>query len=783
MKKILLLVSGLIYLSVLQSQPNRLSEQAGKIISNKKIPSGYEFQLSNAFARVTAYNATTIRIRVTRQKMTDDFSVAIDDLLPKGKLSDIKMSGNTYSLNTDSLTININADPFRVSVSNNRGEDLCSDEPALGISWFGNQVSCYKKMYADEKFIGLGEKTGDLNRRGNFYQNWNSDVPGYSLIQDPLYSTIPFFIGVHGKAMYGIFFDNTHKSYFNFGGGADEELFHFGADDGEMNYYFFGGSSVQQIIKDYTSLTGRTPMPPLWSLGFQQSRYGYNSQKQLLDVAKSFREKQLPADAIVSDINYMDNYKVFTWSDKYPDVKGMMDQMKQMGFDVVTIIDPGIKVEKGYKQYDEGVANSYFAKYPDGRFYIGHVWPGRCHFPDFTKPAAVAWWGKSFKDAYVANGIRGFWNDMNEPAAWGREFPNLIEFGDGKDKKTLFTVKNTYGLLMARATFLGTKDLLNGQRPFVLTRAAYSGVQKYSAQWTGDNVASDDHMLLGFRLLNSMGLSGVPFVGTDIGGFIGNPTAELFIRWMSLGTYSPFFRNHTAIDNNYREPWLFNDVNTDKIRKILELRYQLMPYLYSSFYEAHTSGMPINRMLPIDYTFDDSVYDGKFKNQFLFGDNMLVCPVASTQNIAEVYLPGNESWYRFSNDTKIYQGGQSVYVASPLEDLPVFVKAGAIIPMQSVVQNTKEKGDGILYLHAWKGKSKTVFTYYEDDGNTYNYEKGDYCKREIVYDPAAATVTVGKKEGSYTSKFNKVKLILHGFGKASGKTVDLSNDATTINIQ
>ncbi|MDP4263394.1 MAG: glycoside hydrolase family 31 protein [Bacteroidota bacterium] len=781
MKNTVLLVLALVYFPVLYSQQNRLSEQAGKIAGNKKIPSGYEFQLSNAIARITAYNATTIRVRVARQKMTDDFSFAIDDLQPKGKLSDLKISGTIYSFSTDSLTVNINSDPFRVSVLNSRGEDLCSDEPGLGISWFGNQVSCYKKMYADEKFIGLGEKTGDINRRGNFYQNWNSDIPGYNLNQDPLYSTIPFFIGIHGKVVYGIFFDNTHKSYFNFGGGADEELFHFGADDGEMNYYFFGGSSVQQIIKDYTLLTGRTPMPPLWSLGFQQSRYGYNSQKQLLDVATSFREKQLPADAIVSDINYMDNYKVFTWSNKYPDVKGMMDQMKQMGFDVVTIIDPGIKVEKGYKQYDEGVANNYFAKYPDGHYYIGHVWPGRCHFPDFTKPAAAAWWGRSFKEAYVANGIRGFWNDMNEPAAWGREFPNLIEFGEGKDKKTLFTVKNAYGLLMAKATFLGTKDLLNGQRPFVLTRAAYSGVQKYSAQWTGDNVASDDHMLLGFRLLNSMGLSGIPFVGMDVGGFVGNPSAELFVRWMSLGAYSPFFRNHTAIDNNYREPWLFNDWNTDKIRKILEQRYTLMPYLYSMFYRAHTTGMPINRMLPIDYTFDENVYSDKFKNQFLFGDNMLVCPVASTQNILEVYLPGNTSWYRFS-DNKIYEGGQPVYVPSPLDDLPVFVKAGAVIPMQSVVQNTKEKGDGILYLHVWKGKGKTSFTYYEDDGNTYNYEKGDYCKREIVYDAAASTVTIEKKEGNYISKFNKVKMVLHGFGKPPGKVADLPDDTITITI-
>ncbi len=780
MKKILTLTAVIIFCIVSKAQENRLSEQAGKIISNKKIAGGYEFQLSNAYARVTVYNATTVRIRLSKQKMTDDFSFAIDNLQPAASAPELKISGNQYSLITDSIQVNI-SDPFRVSVSNKKGEVLCSDETALGVSWYGNQVSCYKKMYSDERFIGLGEKTGDINRRGTFFQNWNSDVPGYALDKDPLYSTVPFFIGTHGNVLYGIFFDNTNKTYFNFGGGADEELFHFGADDGEMNYYFFGGSSVRQIIKDYTALTGRTPMPPLWSLGFQQSRYGYSSQKQLLEVATSFRDKELPADAIVSDINYMNNYKVFTWSDKYPDVKGMMVQMKKMGFDVVTIIDPGIKVEKGYQQYDEGVANNYFAKYPDGRNYIGHVWPGRCHFPDFTKPAAAAWWGKSFKNAYVDNGIRGFWNDMNEPAGWGREFPNLIEFGDGKDKKTLFTVKNAYGSLMAKATYFGTKDLMNGQRPFVLTRAGYSGVQKYSAQWTGDNVSTDEHMLLGFRLLNSMGLSGVPFVGMDVGGFMGNPTPELFVRWMSLGVYMPFFRNHVAINNNYREPWLFNDENTEKIKRVLEQRYKLMPYLYSSFYQAHVSGIPINRMLPIDYTFDDNAYSNKYQNQFLFGDNMMVCPVSSSDKILEIYLPGNTRWYRLSDD-KLYEGGQPYYVPSPLDDLPVFVKAGGIIPMQSIIQNTKEKGDGVMYLHIWKGNAATTFTYYEDDGNTYNYEKGEYYKRDIMYDAATNSITLTKKEGSYTSKYGKLKIILHGFGKTNDTLYDLKEDALKIDL-
>ncbi len=787
MKKVLL--AAFLFTHALSfAQMNRLSEQIGNIVKltpfNGKNSIKYNYELTNAFAEISFYNPTTVRVRVTKEKPKTDFSFAIEN--PEVQANFSVTESNTATTNdysTDAIKVSVQTKPFRVSVFNKDGQLLCGDESTLGVSWFGNQVSCYKKLHPDEKFIGLGEKTGGINRRGNYFYHWNSDVPGYATNADPLYSTIPFFIGIHSNVTYGIFFDNSHKSYFNFGGGADEELFHFGADDGEMNYYIFGGNTVEQIIKDYTALTGRTPMPPLWSLGFQQSRWGYDSQQQLLDIAQNFRSKKLPADVMVSDIPYMDNYKVFTWNPKgFPRPKAMMDQLKTLGFDMVTIIDPGIKIEKGYQAYEEGLAQQHFAKYPGGKVYTGHVWPGRCHFPDFTKTATQEWWGKSFKAGYTDIGIRGFWNDMNEPAAWGREFPNLIEFGDGVNKKTLFSVKNAYGLLMSKATALGTKKLMNGQRPFVLTRAAYAGIQKYSAQWTGDNVASDEHMMLGFRLLNSMGVSGIPYTGMDIGGFIGNPSPELFVRWMSLGVYSPLFRNHTHIGYNYREPWLFGEYNTNKIRTILEQRYRLLPYLYSSFYTAHKTGMPINRMLPINYTFDNKVYEGKFENQFLFGDNMLVCPVESNKQITDVYLPGNHKWYRLSND-EAFDGAKSYSVAAPLDDLPVFIKAGAIIPMQSVIQHTKEKGNGILYLHVWKGNNNNSFVYYEDDGETYNYEKGSFYKRTITYDATKYEISISKKEGNYSSKFDMLLLVLHGFGEVNEPlAVKLTDEAFSIPI-
>lgn len=784
MKQVLFVLFIVFFYSTIHAQSNRLSEQAGAVRSVKLDNNIYNFELANGYAQVIPYSATTIRVRVSKTKFTGDHSYAVDKLAASGRFISKEEDRNDLRLFTDSLMVVVHRAPFRVSFYNNARQLLNADDDALGVSWYGQQVSCYKKLQKDEKFVGLGEKTGPLNRRGNYYSHWNADVPGYAVNADPLYSTIPFFVGIVNNTVYGIFFDNTHRSYFNFGGGADEELYHFGADDGEMNYYFFGGSTVEQILKDYTALTGRTYMPPLWSFGFQQSRWGYDSQEQLLSIARLFREKKMPADVIVSDIPYMDNYKIFTWNTKnFDNVKQMNAQLKRMGFDMVVIIDPGIKIEKGYKAYEDGVAKNYFAKYPDGRMYVGHVWPGRCHFPDFVKPEVRKWWGESFRESYVNNGVRGFWNDMNEPAAWGREFPNLIEFGEGKDKATLYKVKNAYGLLMSKATYEGTKALMNGQRPFTLTRAAYAGIQKYSAMWTGDNVASDEHMMLGFRLLNSMGVSGVPYVGMDIGGFVGNPSPELFIRWMSLGVYTPFFRNHTHIGYNYREPWQFGEQNTNTLRSILEQRYRILPYLYSSFYQSHLTGMPLNRMLPITYTHEANVYDRRFENQFLFGDNILVAPVESSRLSAEVYFPGNHNWYRLTTG-EVYKGGSKVFVGAPLHDPPVFVKEGAIIPMQNVIQHTKEKGDGVLLLHVWKGNSPSSFTYYEDDGDTFEFEKGVFYKRMITYNPGKNAVEFAKKEGSYPGRFKRVELVLHGFDEGvKAESVALNDGAFTIAIK
>ena len=756
--------------------------QPGNVKSFKKITNGIQIESDHAKMMILYYSDNIIRFRIVQEEFREDFSYAIIRK-STGNFKEIKENKESWLLSTDSLEIVVNKSPLKIKIENKKGEILCEDYDGFQVTWQGTEVTSHKKLFPDEKFIGLGEKTGPLNRRGEKYENWNSDVPAYLANQDPLYQTIPFFMGIHDQLTYGIFLDNSFRTKFNFGASSDDLFSSFSAANGELNYYFFGSPTIAGIIRDYTWLTGRMKLPPYWSLGYQQCRWSYYPETEVLNLAQNFRDKKIPCDVIYLDIDYMDSYKIFTWNkDKFPDPKGMIAKLNGMGFHLATIVDPGIKVEKGYSSFEEGVINDYFVKYPDGKYYIGSVWPGRCHFPDFTKESTRKWWGNSFI-ALVDPGVEGFWNDMNEPSAWGQSIPNFLQFDFDGHKSTMAEAHNVYGLNMSRATFEGTKELLKGKRPFVLTRAGYAGIQRYSAVWTGDNVASDEHMLLSARIVNSMGLSGISFVGPDLGGFTGDPSKELYERWLSLSIFTPFCRNHSAWDTKAKEPWSFGRDAEKLSIDLISIRYKLIPYIYSAFYQSTISGLPVARSLAINYTFDEKVYWWSYMNEYLFGDNLLVAPVSCTQNAAKVYLPAGK-WYRFSTGEP-FEGGKEIIVDAPLNDLPVFVKASGIIPLQSVIQNTSQKPSGSLELHIYNGTDKNTFQYYEDDGLTYDYENGNYNKRMIIFDPANKTIKVTKAEGSFSSKFSGILLNLHDFGeipsiKVNGQEYSLKLKSKTI---
>jgi alpha-glucosidase len=737
-----------------------LSTSLGELKRWEKLSNGITGETDQHKFRITFHSSAIVNVCITKQQQFENFSYSVISESSSVQFTLEETSSNIL-LKSDRLQVVIGKKNTQVTFKNTKGQVVNEDDAGLTTSWNGDHVTTYKKLQEGERFIGLGEKTGPLDRRGAGYINWNTDNFGYGTGSDPLYSSIPFYIGLHNRLCYGIFLDNSFKTFFNFGA-SNNRFASFAADAGEMNYYFIHGDTVAEIIQHYTALTGRMEMPPLWSIGYQQCRYSYYPDREVLSVANSFREKDIPCDVIVLDIHYMEKYKIFTWSKKdFADPKMLLHKLKELGFEIVLMCDPGIKVEEGYHTYEDGLKNDVFIKYPDGTNYTGQVWPGWCHFPDFTNPKTREWWMQQLKE-YVDLGVQGYWNDMNEIATWGNMLPENIELDFEGNKATMRRGRNVYGFQMARSTYEGTKSQLKNRRPFNLTRSGFSGIQRYAAVWTGDNVAYDEHMMLGVRIVNSMGLSGIAFAGYDVGGFVGNADSKLFARWVSIGAFSPFFRGHSMINSRDSEPWSYGEETEQISRNYIKFRYQLLPYIYSAFYEASRTGMPIQRSLAIEHSHSSKVFDSHYQHQYLFGPSILVAPVESNKEFVKVYLPEGSDWYSVYNGV-LYPGSTETIFECPLHRLPVFIKSGAIIPMQQSKPHVNEKSETLL-LHVYAGKNESSFEFYEDDGLSFDYQNDQFSKRLISYKPKDKQIVIHGAQGNYKSGFQKMKLIFHGFG-------------------
>lgn len=603
------------------------------------------------------------------------------------------------------------------------------------------KVQCIKKLDEGDCIYGLGDKTGVLNKRYYEYENWNSDIPDpHEDCFKSLYKSIPFFLTLKEKGVYGIFYDNTFKSYFNFGK-ENDGYYCFGSDDGNLDYYYIAGADMPAVVSNYTYLTGRMPLPQKWVLGYHQSRWGYDSEAVFRDIATKLRQYRIPCDAIHFDIDYMDHYKVFTWDDtRFTDSKKLLADFQENGFKAVTIIDPGVKVEKDYFMYEEGMEKGYFAKTPAGGTYVNAVWPGDSVFPDFGNPEVRDWWGKHLS-FYVNHGVSGIWNDMNEPASFHGPLPDDVVFTDENKPSTHKELHNVYGHNMAKATYEGWRKL-TGKRPFVISRACYGGSQKYTTVWTGDNQSLWTHLRMAIPQQCNLGLSGMAFVGTDIGGFGADTTPELMARWVEAGCFSPLFRSHCAKGNMNQEPWLFGETVLNIYRKYVELRYALLPYYYDLCKECEETGLPMLRPLVLHYEQDKNVRN--INDEFLVGANLLVAPVVEQGVVKRVvYLPEG-TWYDYWTH-KAYTGNDYYMVDAPLDVCPLFVKAGTILPKAPAQNYVGEIADPELILELYPGEG--TYTHYQDNGEDFAYQEGAYNTYQFTKDAAGNVTTTMLHEG------------------------------------
>jgi len=608
---------------------------------------------------------------------------------------------------------------------------------------------------------------------------WNTDTYAWDSSTDPLYVSVPFYLAVrHGQA-HGIFLDNTWRSIFDIGRESPGTLT-FGAEGGEVNYYFINGPTPREVIQRYTELTGRMPLPPLWSLGYQQCRYSYYPESRVRQLAETFRQKRVPADAIWLDIHYLDNYKPFTWNhERFPEPKKMIDDLAQEGFRLVTILDPHPKKEPGYAPYDSGLAGGFFVKNKDGGVYSGNVWPSQgavnpqpSVFPDFSNPAARAWWGGLY-EGLVDDGVAGIWNDMDEPSVFtvpGGTMPgDAVQDNEG-EPATHRELHNVYGQLMTQATFEGLAALRTNERPFVLTRSSFAGGQRYAAVWTGDNTADWAAMRQSIATVLGMGVSGFGFVGTDVGGFVHTATAELFTRWLQVSVFYPFMRTHTDLPNPDKEPWSFGPQFEAINKRTIELRYELLPYIYNAMHETAKTGIPAMRPLFVDFPEDETA--AALDDEFLFGSDLLVAPVLWEGAVERsVYLPRGD-WYDYRTGQR-FEGGQSITVPAGLDVLPLFVKGGAFIFRQPVVQCTGEMpGNALHVLIAPAAKSDAIF--YEDNGLSLDYAHGEFLERHFhqTRGQGIIDVEIDSPTGAYRPRSRE--LLLELWNGSEPQTVTLT---------
>lgn len=582
-------------------------------------------------------------------------------------------------------------------------------------------IEVVKRMEGDEAFYGLGDKTGFMNKRGYEYVMWNTDDPSPHVDYfKSLYKSIPFFITLRSDAVFGLFFDNTCRSVFDMGKESDR-YYRYSVKEGNLDYYLIAGDNMCEVLGGYTYLTGATPLPQKWTLGYQQCRWSYMSQDEVLGVARKMRECGIPCDAIHLDIDYMDGYRVFTFHPKHFDkMKEMTEALAKDGFKIVTIIDPGVKVDEGYSIYDTGVEKGYFATTPKGEIYVNAVWPGDAVYPDFGRQKVREWWASN-QQILLDQGVRGVWNDMNEPASFRGELPLDVVFTDEDEKSNHARMHNIYGHNMAKATYQGLKER-DGRRPFVITRACYAGTQKYSTAWTGDNHSIWAHLQMAIPQLCNLGLSGMSFVGTDVGGFGSDCTKELMCRWVEVSCFSPLFRNHSALGTRYQEPWRFDEETLDIYRKAVQLRYHLIPYYYDLFFDGEKTGLPIMRPLVLHYEKDGIARS--CNSEFLIGERLLVAPVINQGETEKmVYLPAGE-WYDYWTREKL-AGGRYVLKDAPLDTCPLYVKAGTVLPVWQQQNYVNEKdNDSVLMLEAFPGIGE--WEHYQDNGEDFAYRSGGY---------------------------------------------------------
>jgi alpha-glucosidase len=751
--------------------------------------------------RVDLVADDVVRLKMSRGGVFDEsptFAVCVDPMAGPVEFR-VERDDERVRLVTSAMVVSLWLHPFRLDVHRADGSpvvETAADEQ--GRYWayatLNDTFTLRRRCRQEDAFFGLGEKGGRHNRKGRDFTMWNTDVLSpsetaeftagkefgdprgdrTSVDFDPFYVTVPFLYHQTYPAgtVSASFLDNGYRGDYEL---SPHEEYRITFAGGQWTEYVFAGPDLPAVLTQYTALTGRAQLPPLWSLGYHQCRWFAYTQDAVEELGRRHRDAEIPCDALWLDIDYMDGYRVFTWDrERFPDPPGMLQRLGEQGFRVITIIDPGVKWDPGYPVFDQGLERDVFCRTQGGDTYIGQVWPGNTAFPDFVTPEARAWWGE-LNAEHVRSGLAGIWNDMNEPAT-GTIPSAAMRFRRGEHPHERY--HNQYALLMAMGTRQGLVEAMPELRTFILSRAGFAGIQRYAANWMGDNLSRWDHLRMSIAMASGFGISGQPFVGADIGGFAGGSNAELFTRWMQYGVLTPFCRNHSMIGNVDQYAWAFGEVVQDIVREALRLRYRLMPYVYSAFVRASETGEPVQRPLVFDHQYDGTVRD--IDDQYLFGTDLLVAPVTEPAATSrQVYLPEGD-WYDWYSGALV-AGRRFVIAPTPMDRIPLYARGGAVVPMwPEAPASTAGYHPEVVELHLFVPGADGVHVsrLTEDDGLTTGSGDGACHRTTLTLSRDGDTLRLeAHVEGEGYPEFRRTAYRLHVHG-ASPETVLLGRPGT-----
>ncbi len=644
------------------------------------------------------------------------------------------------------------------------------------IKFDSNKTIIECNMGKREAIYGLGEALGGLNKRGKKYRLYATDDALHTPDKSSLYSSHPFIISDDSSDTFGLFIDYPGEVIFDIGF-TDIDKMVITIPSLDFDLYLFKNSDKYRIIKDFLILTGTPYIPPKWAFGYQQCRWSYPNEKRVKEVASKLREYDIPCDAIYTDIDYMEDYKVFTIDKKkFPNMENLVSSLKKDGFHLVPIIDPGVKIEDDYSVYEEGIKNNYFCKKSDGTNFVASVWPGFTHFPDFLNMRTRNWWGALYKKMYDM-GIDGFWSDMNEPTIFftpegldnlektiqttlekreqgfdmydffklkdsAQFIANRDEYydtffhktDDGKIVKNS-DVHNLYGFNMNLALSEAAEVFAPNRRLFLFSRSSYIGMHRFAALWTGDNQSWWEHMIVHIRMLQSLSICGFFYSGADVGGFGNNASPELLIRWTQLGVFSPMFRNHSSLGTRDQEPWAFDDATLNMVRDAINLRYTLIPHIYSEYIKATIDLKPMIRSLSFEFN------DPKLSNiedQFMVGDSIMAAPIHTPNTRGRfLYIPSETNYlllvFKTYNDknmrTALLRAG-SHYIDIDLNEIPLLIRENHMVVFGPRMNYVDEKNITELNVIAFV-TDEAKFSFYDDDGVSFDYQKDKLLKIDI----------------------------------------------------